>query len=158
MPVGMSSFTKPLILKFLDERHDLFRFELHESFEYHVGSEESPDVIYVPAGFRTDFASVPRIFWRIVPPVGLYGKAAVIHDYLYATKSRTRAEADAIFLEAMEVLGVPKFQREVMYRAVRIGGGGGWGKEVSSLKFQVPSFQDDERPISSRTTGEGKRP
>lgn len=122
----MSSFTKPLILKFLDERKDLFRFELVEAFEYHVGGLDSGDVITVPAGFRTDFASVPRVLWTIVPPVGLYGKAAVVHDYLYILQDRTRLEADRIFLEAMEVLGVPKIQRTLMYQAVRLGGGGGW--------------------------------
>ena len=122
----MSSFTKPLILKFLDERKDLFRFELVEAFEYHVGGLDSGDVITVPAGFRTYFASVPRVLWTIVPPVGLYGKAAVVHDYLYILQDRTRLEADRIFLEAMEVLGVPKIQRTLMYQAVRLGGGGGW--------------------------------
>lgn len=122
----MSSFTKPLILKFLDERYDLFRFELVDAFEYHVGGLASGDVISVPAGFRTDFASVPRVLWTIVPPVGLYGKAAVIHDFLYVFKLRTRAEADRIFLEAMAVLGVPLVQRTLMYQAVRLGGGGGW--------------------------------
>ena len=118
----MSSFTKPLILKFLDTRKDLFRFELVEPFEYHVGEIGSGDIVSVPQGFRTDFASVPRIFWRIVPPVGLYGKAAVVHDYLYDSRERSRADADKIFLEAMIVLGVPKLQRNLMYRAVRIGG------------------------------------
>ena len=27
-------------------------------------------IIEVPAGFETDFASVPRLFWRVVPPGG----------------------------------------------------------------------------------------
>jgi len=122
----MSSFTKPLILKFLDERHDLYRFELVEAFEYHVGGLDSGVVIQVPAGFRTDFASVPRVLWTIVPPVGLYGKAAVVHDFLYVSQPCTRLEADRIFLDAMEVLGVPLVQRSLMYKAVRLGGGGGW--------------------------------
>ena len=42
-------------------------------------------VIEVPQGFETDFASVPRFFWRVVPPWGRYSPAAVVHDYLYST-------------------------------------------------------------------------
>ena len=54
--------------------------------------------ITAPAGFETDFASVPRLFWRIVPPWGRYSPAAVVHDFLYHTGLVTRAEADRIFL------------------------------------------------------------
>lgn len=31
-------------------------------------------IIEVPAGFETDFASVPRLFWRVVPPWGRYSR------------------------------------------------------------------------------------
>jgi hypothetical protein len=40
----------------------------------------------------------------------------------------TRAQADDVFREAMEVVGVSAWRRTVMYRAVRMGGGGGWGR------------------------------
>ena len=91
-----------------------------EEFEYHVGDKESKEIILVPKGFITNFASVPRFFWSIIPPWGKYGKAAVIHDYLYYTKKYTRKRADEIFLEGMEVLGVSLWKRQVMYWAVRI--------------------------------------
>jgi hypothetical protein len=84
--------------------------------------------ITVPAGFKTDFASVPRLFWRIIPPWGRYSAAAVVHDYLYETNSVDRAEADQIFLELMKRLGVPLWKRQLMYRAVRIGGWLPWKK------------------------------
>lgn len=41
--------------------------------------------IRVPKGFITDFASVPRILHSVLPKTGKYGKAAVLHDYLYRT-------------------------------------------------------------------------
>jgi len=82
--------------------------------------------ITVPAGFETDFASVPRAFWRIVPPWGEYSPAAVVHDYLYATALLPRAGADWVFLELMTELGVPWWKRQAMYRAVRLGGGFAW--------------------------------
>jgi len=97
------------------------------SFIYCVGAEGSDDKIEVPDGFLTDFASVPRVFWRIFPPTGKYGKAAVIHDYLYRfPQNRTRAECDLIFYEAMVVLGVGFVTRHTIYRAVCMCGWVPW--------------------------------
>jgi hypothetical protein len=36
----------------------------------------------VPAGFRTDFASVPRVVTWLVPRFGAYTLAAILHDWL----------------------------------------------------------------------------
>ena len=116
------AFPQPLMLKLLDFEHNLYRFELVEEFEYRVSNEYREDIITVPIGFRTDFASVPRPLWSFLPPVGLYAKAAVIHDYLYESKSRPRKEADEIFLEAMVILGVPRWKRTLMFWAVRVFG------------------------------------
>ena len=111
----MAGFLSPLKLEYLDGRE----WRVDEPFEYHIGSPESGMVIRVRAGFKTDFASVPRLFWRIFPPTGTYGKAAVIHDHLYRTALTSRAMADAIFLEAMGVLNVARWKRWAMYLAVR---------------------------------------
>ena len=80
----------------------------------------------MPAGFETDFASVPRLFWRVVPPWGRYSPAAVVHDYLYHTGKVSRIAADRVFLELMAALGVPLWKRQVMYWAVRLGGWLAW--------------------------------
>ena len=79
--------------------------------------------VVVPAGFRTDFASVPRYLWPVFPPTGQWMAAAVVHDYLYRETSCSRFLADACFREAMSVLGVPLATRVAMYYAVRVGGG-----------------------------------
>ena len=125
----MSSFTTPLKLEFVGGN----RWRLTEPFEYHVGSKESEDAVLVPAGFETDFASIPQIFWNILPPTGDYGKAAVIHDYLYATQGLdgkyTRKRCDQILLEGMVVLGVGGLARWIIYNAVRWFGGWAWDKK-----------------------------
>ena len=74
----------------------------------------------VPAGYRTDFASVPRFFWRIFPPMGRYARAAVVHDYLcdVSPKVCDHKTAAAVFLEAMTFAGVPTWKRKAMHRAV----------------------------------------
>ncbi|OMQ14558.1 hypothetical protein A7K94_0215800, partial [Modestobacter sp. VKM Ac-2676] len=40
------------------------------------------DVFVVPAGFGTDFASVPRVAVWLFPRFGRYTLAAVLHDWL----------------------------------------------------------------------------
>jgi hypothetical protein len=127
----MSSFTSPLIVKVLEE----YRFELYRPFVFHLDSKYSKAKITVPAGFVTDFASVPRAFWSIIAPYGKHAKAAVLHDFLYACHgyafgdqlvSFTRKECDDIFLKAMEVLGVNPAKRWIMYQAVRLFAGSHW--------------------------------
>ncbi len=121
----MSSFTDPLVVEPLPDGR---RWRLVEPFRYHVGSYPSETIIAVPKGFITDFASVPRPFWNILPPWGRYGKAAVVHDFCYRRAICTRKRCDKIFLEAMKVLGVPGWKRYVMYLAVRAFGFVAWQK------------------------------
>lgn len=123
----MSSFTDPLDVR-ITQRTERGRVlvEILKEFRYHVGDEASEDVIAVPPGFETDFASIPRGLWNLFPPLGPYTKAAVIHDWGYSKHDRSRLEYDQIFLEAMEVLGVPRLRRMAMYRAVRMFGGMAW--------------------------------
>lgn len=114
----MSSFTKPLVVEKLSNG----KWKTARGFTYYVGDEGSDDKIKVPKGFETDFASVPRIFWVILPPDGKYSQAAVLHDFLYSKRLRPQKECDNIFLEAMEVLGVSWWKRKIMYRALRMFG------------------------------------
>lgn len=83
-------------------------------------------------GELTDFASIPRIFWRILPPVGdgkdaKYGPAAIIHDELYKLHEFdngvqcSRKTADDVFYAAMRELDVSKWRRDIMYAVVRVG-------------------------------------
>uniref|UniRef100_A0A6M3J8R7 DUF1353 domain-containing protein n=1 Tax=viral metagenome TaxID=1070528 RepID=A0A6M3J8R7_9ZZZZ len=111
----MSSFTSPLIVTPLPDGRS---WKLVQEFDYYIGKESNQNIIHVPEGFVTDFASVPRPLWFLMPPWGVYGKAAVIHDYGYSTKIRTRKETDQIFLEGMLVLGTPKWMAKLMYFAV----------------------------------------
>lgn len=127
----MSSFTTRLILEPLDDGR---RWRLVEPFTYDVGELGGDDSITVPENFLTDFASVPRLFWRIIPPWGKYGKAAVLHDWLYHVQDRSRRECDKVFLEAMGVLGVSWFKRRTMYRAVRMFGWSAWRANARKRK------------------------
>ena len=77
----------------------------------------------VPAGTRTDLATVPRLFWTVIPPTGAYEAAAVLHDWLVTKGIElglvTSREADRIFREMMRVAGVGVPLRWCMWAAVR---------------------------------------
>jgi hypothetical protein len=89
-------------------------------------SEVAQQTFTVPAGFRTDLASVPRLplaFW-------LFGavadEAAVVHDYLYSERLVSRKMADEVLAEAMKATGVTWWRRGPMWLGVRLFGGERW--------------------------------
>ena len=114
---AMGSFNTPLDVEYLDG----LNWKILTPFEYFMTDNPASRLV-VPKDYVTDFASVPRIFWQLLPPTGIYGKAAVIHDWVYSTELFKRSECDLIFYEAMGVLKVPQWKRWVMYRAVRTFG------------------------------------
>ncbi len=86
------------------------------------------DTWTVPAGYVTDFASIPRLMHWLNLPYGPYTRAAVLHDHLLglighpdpaaAVSSR---DADGVFRLAMQELGVGWLKRWSMWAAVRVG-------------------------------------
>jgi hypothetical protein len=112
----LSQFTTELNVRPLSDGKN---WVLLDEFSYDVGFLDSGDTITVPAGFVTDFTSIPKLAWSIIGgPWGKYGKAAVIHDYLFATQQRGWRKANQIFLEGMKVLGVSWWKRTAMYSMV----------------------------------------
>ena len=81
----------------------------------------------IPKGFRTDLASIPRFFQRLITKNERHVQAAIVHDWFYVYGGITKEEADQMFLDGMAHLGVSWWKRHAMYRAVRIGGRGIWG-------------------------------
>lgn len=79
-------------------------------------------VIRVPDGFITDFASVPRIPLAFMLFGGIGERAATVHDWLYASKIVSRAEADKIFKVLLKAEGAGLFSSNMMYAGVRAGG------------------------------------
>lgn len=133
----MANFLTPLVVERLDG--NLWRVK--ERFEYRVGAENSNVIVDIPAGMVTDFGSVPRVLWNILPPVGgPADKAFVVHDALYQApyveidhgnstselKLIDRGYADSVLNEAMGVLGVGRFSRWSIYAGVRAGGWKAW--------------------------------
>lgn len=101
-------------------------------------SDLAGQIITVPFGFSTDFASVPResvIAW------GLFGgramRPAVVHDYLVRYRIFPREKCDRIFLEAMKAEGLPMVKAMPMYLAVAAYTSSGlWRKD-----FDEPGYE-----------------
>lgn len=108
-------------------------WSLAEPLEYHVGRADSETVVAVPMGFETDLASVPWFGRWLVSSWKGTARAAVLHDFLYSAVGRrlhgfTRAQADAIFGEALQVTGSRLWF--VIWAAVRLFGLAAWrGRE-----------------------------
>ena len=137
----MAGFLTPLRLEYLDGH----LWKVIEPFEYCVGSEFSTVKVVIPTGFFTDFASVPRVLWSLLPPTGPYGKAAVVHDWLYQNPELldysepcdpmplSRSDCDTVFFEAMGVLSVGNWTRGAVYSGVRVGGWHPWNSYRSRI-------------------------
>lgn len=89
--------------------------------------------VRVPAGFKFDLASIPRLFWRLIAPFELSLAAPLVHDYLYRSGGYvesgnfTRADSDWIFLSIMREEKVAVWRRWLAYFAVRIFGSKAFG-------------------------------
>lgn len=90
-------------------------------------NSELHGLIVVPAGYVTDFASVPRLplaYWLTGDTAHA---SAVVHDYLctihYQSCKISWKRAAQVFLEAMKHERVPAWRRTMMYWGVRLAGG-----------------------------------
>ncbi|CAG9205866.1 conserved hypothetical protein [Burkholderia gladioli] len=96
-------------------------------------SDVADKVFTVPAGFETDFASVPRAPVAFLLAADSAHEASTVHDFLYtAPHPVNRSMADAVLKEASIVSGVPAWRAWLMWGGVRIGGGGHWDVTSSS--------------------------
>lgn len=117
-----NAFLSKLIL----EDEDGLPMTLHEPLVY--TSALLQRTLVVPAGFTTDLASIPQLLWNILPPIGKYDRAAVLHDFLYRVGGVTKAQADGVLKEVMEFRQVTLWKRWVIYAGVRTGGFVPWNR------------------------------
>lgn len=90
--------------------------------------------LIIEAGFETDLASLPRPLTLAYALLAGYAVGpAVLHDWAYGVKLWPRADADALFLEAMATDGtaqgcppVPGWRRQAFYAGVRAWGWARW--------------------------------
>lgn len=84
------------------------------------------DVLTVPTGTTTDLASVPRVFWALLPPHGAYETSAVLHDWLCDWLNRgdqvvPSRDVDALFRRCCREAGVGVVRRWLLWWGCRLG-------------------------------------
>lgn len=109
-------------------------------------------IIEVPAGFVTDFSSVPRIPFVYLLVGNTAHAAAVLHDYLYQfhLPGIDRALADSVFYEAMVAHGEPQWRAWTIWSGVRLAGGAAW--QSGPERLQVLGGQRDPETGASSSS------
>lgn len=91
--------------------------------------------ITIPAGFVTDFASVPQLLWSFgLGPNGRHSGAAVVHDYLYWSQICDKDQSDAIMAKIMGIDDVGAIKQKLIHAGVYFGGAGSWSKNEADRK------------------------
>lgn len=93
-------------------------------------------IFTVPSGFVTDFASVPRSLTWLIPTMGTYTRAAIVHDFLCVElaevhrrgrgwagwrQSPSARDVDGVFRRIMREERVPLVRRWLIWAGVRWG-------------------------------------
>jgi len=119
-------------------------FEVKTEFVWFLNREDKKEYIVVPAGFTTDLASIPRIFWGLFDR---YRVSSILHDYLYQThtiasknakneeiyRPCTFHEANYIYFQSLRTEWVGILEAILQYTAVTLF----WKKHYD--KHQKPS-------------------
>jgi hypothetical protein len=129
LPAGKRKYVGPpaAIVAFADWRYYYTRDVLAWK-----SNTDANRAVSVPIGFVTDLASIPSLFWSILPRTAAYSYPAIVHDYLYWAQPCERKEADDIFNLAMSDVQVDTPKRLSIYQAVRLAGGTAWAANTGA--------------------------
>ena len=93
---------------------------------------ESVDLeLVVPSGYVSDWASIPKLFWRLFPPNYSESRhGSILHDYIYSHLYLyfSKSFADRLLRDCMRHDGAGKLASTAFYLAVSVGGCGGWSE------------------------------
>lgn len=101
-------------------------FKIYKNINYTLTNGKK---IVIPKGMETDFATIPRLFWRMFPPhLKKYRRASVVHDYLYVTKTEitSRSYADAEFRRILIRDKTPIFVAWLFWLTIKLFGNKRW--------------------------------
>lgn len=128
------TFSKEVTIRFTGEDNFILESDLYVKTDIFYGT---PVILVIPSGFKTDLASVPRIFqaffsktdWALMIP-------AIAHDYAYRKKKGhvrvfiegkersldvnfTKEQADRLFKQKVRDFGGNFFTVFCVYQAVK---------------------------------------
>ncbi len=107
-----------------------------------VLADDDEQVITVPVGFSSDFASIKVLHnafqYVLFALVSGYGNSpAAVHDWLYTTGQMSRKRADAVLYRALRAEGIARWRAWLFWAGVRIGGSTSYTKTPTSSGSSV---------------------
>lgn len=115
----MSAFLTTLEMELVDEFDGIYQLLAPLVYD----SDLLECTVTVPAGFKTDLASIPRLPFAYDLLANRGQRAAVVHDFAYSGGIRVERDvADQILAEALRATGYSSLVVNLFYAGVRIGG------------------------------------
>ncbi|HEU4881999.1 MAG TPA: DUF1353 domain-containing protein [Longimicrobium sp.] len=127
-----TEFRIPAVRWFTDRPR---QYVLLEPFKYVPPQGREP--IVVPAGFVTDFASIPGPLQGAFGP-SVHDLPALVHDYLYWRQSCSRTQADEVFYVALDAVGVSSVRRMMIRLGLTVGGPTAYRENARERREQLP--------------------
>lgn len=134
-----------LITQYVDGNMFFLLQEHDKPFYVRIVDGDKQYRIQPPNLFATDFLSIPWFGRWLIRKSGApegSGRAAVIHDYLYSfpgafSTPANQLFADDVFKAILKAGKTPKWKTNLMYSAVRIGGGRVYGNKnkLNEMRF-----------------------
>ena len=122
----MSKFLTELKVELLDDVSNEGRGTWRLTAPLIYQSDVAKKTFTVPAGFMTDFSSVPRTPVAFLLTGDTCHSASALHDWLYSTHNVDRSMADHVLMEASLASGVPTWRAAAMFIGVRLFGSSHW--------------------------------
>ena len=83
LPIPIPTKNRTFIMRVLVWLFDIRKWQLVQNWHFKLKNDAEIVEIVLPKDFRFDGASIPRIFWFLLSPVGLLLIPGLIHDYGY---------------------------------------------------------------------------
>ena len=108
------------------------KFKMRKPLRY---TSSTGEIIDIPAGFVTDYYTLPEISDRVLPGISQElnkdPRPAVLHDYLYHTgmingKRIKKMQADALLYDAMSSQKLEDKLKNIVRFGVQMGGSPAW--------------------------------
>jgi hypothetical protein len=139
-PVPIPTKNRSFFMRILVWIYDVRKWELAENWEYQLNPGER---IIIPEGFQFDGASIPRVLWAFLNPIGLLLIPGLIHDYGYRyeqlwkidessmepvsyMKGENKTQWDQLFWRVGKQVNGTKIINLLAFLAVYLGGYGAW--------------------------------
>ncbi len=112
---------------------------LQEPVIVHLAGGPNGWKLEIPAGYVTDYASIPAaLHWLINPDDEKVMLAALVHDFIYHTHVVSRAVADAIFYQLLRQSGLARRLAKLMFLSVHLTGKRGYLAGPDKLRKRSP--------------------